>query len=300
MLVAGATGWYNWWVFGSPARTGYNIWTGVPYDYWWLVFSPDYLSKNIAVLVNDSFFVPALVVALLPKRLFGTHPPSTSTERDVRIFILLAVMPGVVVHLLYFYASIRFFLPFQAMVAVLAFSRLATLAPAAAIKASVALVFVGVAATALGAPAVRDSAAERSVLEAARRCAPTDALIVTSIHPVLVYEHVVRGSKRVVVPLSRTVELASKVLTFRPVPYPAGASGDAFEHRAAWLLNGEAKEVFEFVALEDLGELQHRVDTGVNAVLLEFSIPTEQRAELESVFTVREICPGVQQLLPRQ
>jgi hypothetical protein len=113
-----------------------------------------------------------------------------------------------------------------------------------------------------------------------------------------VYEKVARGTRRVVVPLSRKVELASKLLTLEPVPYPSHATNDPFEHRATWLQGAGGKEAFDLVALEDLKELRSQAASGTEVVVLDFRVHADEREALERDFMLQELCPGVQQLIP--
>ena len=56
---------YNWFVFGSPLRSGYQFWLPVPYDYPSLLFNISYVSENIQVLIGERVIQATLCMLAL-------------------------------------------------------------------------------------------------------------------------------------------------------------------------------------------------------------------------------------------
>src|SRR5205814_8647525 len=88
-----------------------------------------------------------------------------------------------------------------------------------------------------------------------REHTPANAIIISSIDPVYLERMAATGSARRIVPLSRQVEYASKLLARRRIEHPDPPPVNWRDHRAAGLLRGGAEEAVHYVASEQVENL---------------------------------------------
>ena len=298
---------YNAATFGSPFRNGYKFWVAVPMDYLSMIFSPGYFQMNLGV-IGLSLFPILLLVAigawLLARRRRPTaFSVSRKSLRDAAIFFFLTTVPITLFHLFYFFPGERFFIPMLAGTAVLAASMLALLIGSKAESAlkilMPALLLLAVAARiAVPAPVpLRRVAAER-----VRAHSPDNAIVISALDPVYLGRLAGAGSSRRIVPLSRNVEYASKVLVRKRVDDPRLSSLNWYDGQALALVRPHAEEAVKFVASERMEELAREVARGT-PVFLE-SLFADQRedkvlAELQARFNLVQRAPYFFELLPR-
>ncbi len=290
-IIAAGSLWLNQKIFGEVLRTGYNLWAAVPYDYIERTFSLEYVSTNIEVLVKDPVFLAFAAVGLFP---FSTKMRDRlgldTHESRVLVFVVFALVPQLIFHLVYFYSTIRFFLALEVICGILVACRVASIVPKSFFStAALCLVLViGIVRSPEAISSMRHSTLER--LSRLRECAPANAVVVSARHPVLNEELVVHGSDRILVPVSRHTELASKVLVWRRVEAPPGVAIDPRDHRAQWLLQAGAEEVYPYAAVERPGLLSEAITSGVTVVLDKEGVPPEELEILERDFTFDPLC----------
>jgi hypothetical protein len=297
--ISGASLYLNWSVFGDPLRSGYNLWTGVPYDLPHKVFNLLYVVDNLTVLTRDPAFILVLVGALLPLRISDSQCP-VDRERIRRLvfFTVCGVVPVAGVHLLYFYQSIRFFLPLECLLLIFALSKCVALAP----RFTAPVVVCLLAATALKSVSVARQQVPFEISNIQRviaECIPSDGVILSSLHPMVSQEFFLRGTSRLLIPTSRTVELASKVLTWNRVLPPSGIVVTPREHRAPWLLTGGAVEAYEAVAVDNPERVRVLLQGGRRVFLLDSRVSESERIALLSQFVITPACNGVEEITVR-
>jgi hypothetical protein len=171
--------------------------------------------------------------------------------RDVVTFVVLTCGPILLFHLFYFFPTDRFHIPMLAGTAVIAGSLLGLLIPAnrtAMFGLLLPLILVAVIAARIAAPAPVPH--RRLAAEGIREHTPPDAIVISAIDPAYLERLAARGSTRQIVPVSRTVEYASKVLVPRRIDDPQPRPVNWRDGRAVGLLRAGAKDAVAFVASE--------------------------------------------------
>jgi hypothetical protein len=189
-------------------------------------------------------------------------------------------------HLVYFFTQSRFFLPPLAICAVLVgalagrWLRRVSVRWRVAVLGSLVVGAVALRVTTSDPPPYRRLAAERIA-----RKTPDHAVILSAIEPAYLEYLVARHSHRRFLPLSRTVEYASKLIAPRrisdPVPPPKGW----WDHRCAGLARGGAREAVPFVASEVMERLEGQVRAGTPVFLESSFVADEDRDLLEEIRT---------------
>ena len=298
---------YNAATFGSPLRNGYKFWVAVPIDYLGMVFSPSYFRMNLAVIGLSLF--PILLLLCVGGWLFArtrraeAFSVSRQPFRDTAIFFFLTTVPITLFHLFYFFPGERFFIPMLTGSAVLAAAMLALLiGPKAesALKLALPVLLLLAVAARIALPAalpLRRLAAER-----VRTHSPDNAIIISAIDPVYLGRLAGAGSGRRIVPLSRNVEYASKVLVRKRIDDPRLSSLNWYDGRALAVIRPHAEEAVKFVASERLDELAQEV-AGGTPVYLESTFVDAREArvltDLQTRFNLLQRAPFFYQLLPR-
>lgn len=268
LCAAIATALYNRATFGSPWRNGYHFWTPVPSDYPNLTFSLDYVQTNLWVL-NHTAFPIFLGVALLAW-IIGRMTPRKSALAASRqgllqlvFFVVLAAGPIVAFHLLYFFPTDRFQLPLLAGTAVITGCLVALLFEErwlSLLKLVLPALLLMAIAYCFTTP--EPSPARRLAADEVRQRTPANAIVISAIDPVYLERMAATGSERRIVPLSRRVEYASKLLAPRRIDHPNPPPGNWHDHRAIGLVRGGAEEAVRFVASEQVEKLAALAVTG--------------------------------------
>ncbi len=262
---------YNIVTFSSAARSGYNFWCPIPYDYPSLTFSLSYVKRNFSELRSTP--VPWVLAALLAIgviRMF-MRPPSDrarlTRERTGRalIFLVFSMTPLVVFHLLYFFASARFFLPLICLTEVLLAAEVGSFlppAPVAPILATLLLLTPGWRSRHPDPPPVRRIAADRIL-----RRTPDDAVIIVGTDPVYFEYAAALHSHRRIIPASRNIEYANKLIDAHGVaplsPRPIGW----WDHRWRGLWTVGAREAAPYIAGGHLDDLESDLRVGKRVFL---------------------------------
>ena len=117
---------FNWCVFGDPFRNGRKFWCPVPWDYFPLTFAVSYIKTNLRELFESGTAYLLIVLGffhLLARRRVAQEMPVPSAGASCRamwFFVAVGLGPLVLLHLVYFYPDPRFFLPVNALLAVMA------------------------------------------------------------------------------------------------------------------------------------------------------------------------------------
>jgi len=306
-VAAAVTFAYNAATFGSPFRNGYKFWVTVPMDYPGMIFSLSYLRMNLGV-IGLSLFPILLLVCLCAWLLARSRRPAAfaaarQSFRDAAVFLALTTVPIMLFHLFYFFPGDRFHLPMLAGTALLATSMLALLiGPRGESIAKLLLpaVFLLAIAARIAVPAplpLRRLAAER-----VRTHSPENAIVISAIDPVYLGRLAGAGSSRRIVPLSRNVEYASKLLVRKRVDDPRLRSLNWYDGQALALIRPHGEEAVRFVASERMDELVSEAVRGT-PVFLESTFVDEREAkmmaDLQLRFNLVQRAPYFYQLLPR-
>ena len=299
---------YNFATFGSPLRNGYNFWVALPYDFPWMTFSLSYVGMNFRVIARSLFplLLLACIVAwlLARKRRPEAFSESRQSFHDVMIFLLLTTVPITLFHLLYFFDAERFYIPMLAGTAVLAASMLALLLGPkgeSVVKMLLPAVFLLAVAARIAVPAplpLRRLAAER-----VRSHSPENAIVISAIDPVYLGRLAGTGSSRRIVPLSRNVEYASKLLAWKRIHEPRMNSLEKWnDSRAVALVWAQAEPAVLFVATERMDELAREVASGTPVFLESLFVDPREAPVLDHLqtrFNLVKRAPYFYQLLPR-
>lgn len=269
-LVSAAIGTalYNRATFGSPWRNGYHFWTPVPSDYPNLTFSLDYVQTNLWVLTHTAFpifFAIALLAWIIARMTPRKNALSASRQGLLQLvfFFVLTAGPIVAFHLLYFFPTDRFQLPVLAGTAVITGCIVALLfeerwlSLLKLVLPTLLLMAIAYRITTPEPPPARRLAADEI-----RQHTPANAIVISAIDPVYLERMAASGSARRIVPLSRRVEYASKLLAPRRIEHPDPPPVNWHDHRAIGLVRGGAEEAVRFVASEQVENLAARARAG--------------------------------------
>ncbi len=262
-----ATAQYNNRVFDSPFRNGYNFWCPIPYDFFPLTWAASYLPENIMVLCGSSagFLIPSIAILWLlqKKRVRKSNRPVTDPSA-YWFFLLTAGGLPAMLHLFYFFSEVRFYLPLLAPLAVIAGIYLAgimeTYVQHKLRIAAIMLLFVGLfTAFALKA---HPEPHRKTAADGIRQYTPPDCMVIASIDPAYLEFMVGPDSTRKILPLSRNVEYASKVVSAIDMskhmpPLTSPASHYVLELKALG-----AEEVFARTAEESMLEIRTQLQNG--------------------------------------
>ncbi len=291
LVIGLASLWLNKTLFGDALRTGYNLWVAVPYDYIGRTFSLEFLGANLEVLVKDPVFIAFMIVGLWPlsRELRGRLKLDTCESR-VRLFIAFALIPQMILHLVYFYPTIRFFLPLEVICGTLVACRIGCIVPMRVFSTTAMLIVLMLGVVGLRGARASFGHSTEEELRTLRQCAPDNAVLVSARHSVLNEELVIRDSGRKLVPLSRRTELASKVLVWKRVEAPAGIVIDPRDHRTQWLIQGGAEEAYPRVAVEHPEMLREALMSGRTVIFDRAGASVEDVRSLEQTFSFEPLC----------
>ncbi|HPC57736.1 MAG TPA: glycosyltransferase family 39 protein [Kiritimatiellia bacterium] len=244
MLSAG----YNRWAFGSYFRSGYAYWCAIPYDYPNLVYSFRYIPQNVSAVWRSHLI---WAVAVLGPLLWFARRKTTVAGTTAGMFILLGGGPILLFHLIYFFPDPRFFLPLAASAAVLCGGLLGVWVQRFSWKWLVMGQMVMLTAGLVAASVVHHEAGlrPRRIAEAIKQETPAQAVIVTALPPAYL-ENYPGIQPRLIVPLSRKVEYADKLILKKKVPALQPMATHWWEHRQDGLLAAGAEEVIPWTAVD--------------------------------------------------
>lgn len=301
--------WYNQTAFGSPWRTGYQFWCAVPYDYGRLLFSADYIPRNLRVLGSQAAPIAAAVagailVARVRRRTAAMESTANTNLRALLEFLAMGAMPLTLFYLAYFYPDDRFYLP--AMVLIMTFAG-ATLGlwlrhvRSSILALALVLMPVGVFGQRAGKPPDAPPVIRVTIDEMQRRL-PPDAVILSALPPAYIEYFVCRHSQRRAIPISRRVEYASKLLAREKIVDPMPPPKNWRDHRCPGLVNGGAEEAVALVVAERFQELHAMTQSGQPVFLATVYLADDDLDVLNRIaaeFEVRQVAQFLYQLHPK-
>lgn len=295
---------YNAVTFGSPLRNGYGFWVAVPHDYLSLTFSLSYLKMNLWLLARS--VLPLLLVVcgaawfILRKREPTALASGRQSFRDALTFLVLTTGPILLFHLLYFFPSDRFHIPLFAGAAVIAGGMLGLLFHSRTtfilklLMPLVLLLAIG-ARVAISEPVPH----RRLAADRVRTATPSNAIIISAIEPVYLERLAGLGSTRRIVPISRNVEYASKLLVRKRIDLQNPSRFNWRQGRISELFRGGAEEAVQFVASEKLDAIVAQAAAGT-PIFLDATFLGESEAnvlnELQQRFTFLKQAPSLYEL----
>ena len=270
---------YNGNVFGSVIRTGYNYWCPVPYDYFDLVFSFSFFRANFNVFLLCG--VPAIAAAafllemavMRTKAATGPKWKSSVSFRNIWKFTFLATGPIAVIHLFYFFPEERFFLPILCMTAIIAGSAMGmyrnysfrTLILICAIFLAGAVLY--------GKVFTEEIPSRRIAADIIMSSTPDNAMVISSIDPVYLELMACRSSQRRILPMSRRVEYASKVITNKKLAGLNPPPAEWTYFRRQDLIKAGAQDVFPATAAENPDLVIKEIGIGTQVYLDTSHVP---------------------------
>jgi hypothetical protein len=253
---------YNQLTFGDWKRTGYHYWCAVPYDYFSLTFSPNYLSEGVRPFLTPGGLV-VLASGLVGMVLLRKDPPHAAPP--LMLFTLLGVLPITIMHLFYFFrAGLRFHLLLVALLVILGGGALGRMLekrmPKLVRFEVVALVLIVILVG--GIPRVLETPplGRRAFATALDETLPRNAVLISDLNGVFMEPHFLRGTHREILPLTREAEYASKIIVYRRVPDLEPRPASPFEHRHPALLTW-GKEAMPYTA-SDLDQVAQKMAEG--------------------------------------
>ncbi|HET6249781.1 MAG TPA: glycosyltransferase family 39 protein [Tepidisphaeraceae bacterium] len=292
-LVIVGTALYQWHAFGDWRRTGYQFWLAVPYDYASLTFSPRYFGFNFEIVRKDPLILLPILFGLLGtislwrKRAAGVAP--------IVQFLVLAIIPLSLVHLVYFFRDIRFHFPLISLLLVLAGAGIAVLIPEHLRRKfwfALPLLALMILLPRIGENPLEEGPAIRHhVATAAAELLPANAVLISRIDPAYLEQMVCRGTSRRVIPLDRQTPYASAVIAFRRIALLTPPPRNAADHACAGLVNGGAEKLYAATADEEIGQLKAWVGAGVPVYLdtLSAGLEEKSRAMIGKAFRLESV-----------
>jgi hypothetical protein len=296
---------YNFRVFGSPFRSGYQFWCPVPYDYLHLTFGISHIGFNARAAWQSGLFILLAIITimfLVLRRSTQTGDAYSVARRDSLRFILLTAAPLTLFHLLYFFPEPRFFLPAAGLFAAMAGAMLGTLLQRASDRSAViaaAAALVLVLFLAFSRPTTNPT--RRHAVDLFDNTLPRSALLISNIDPVYLDFFLNRSTERVILPLSRHVEYASKIVAPTKVRAPDPPPTHAFDHRCPGIRNGGGRDVLAAAASEPEGLdlIDAALTSGTSVFLDATHISWTQRStvtNLQSRYQMRRTAEGLYEL----
>lgn len=305
VVVLGGGLLFDWVTFGSPLRGGYQYWMSVPYDFPALIFSLEYAETNFSSILH---LVPLLAaVALFPvvrwilARRGITLEINLEALKLIEIYTLFVGVPLALFYQLYFYSSPRFYLPIELLLGAIAGaflgSILGRLNPPRALVGAI-LLFVGVVVIGLRSGSTNPSQRSIDAVTYLSAGIPRDAAVISGLNPLYVERRAIWGTERVLIPVSRRVEYASKVVAQSKISGLTLSPADRFQHRSAAVLAQGARDVYPYVAIDNGAELVLLLKGGpsmgkLDIFLEDTAIIDSERAALEEKFTLTPVRDGV-------
>lgn len=263
---------YNTYVFGHPFRTGYHYWTSVPYDYLNLTFSLSYVPVNLILLWKSKIIHFATVVFIVCAsnywliRLNSNSQSSLDSMRWLIEFALIGTGPIMFFHLIYFYPEPRFYLPIIAIAAIFTggiMGRWINRYPILTLLGVLGIIFVSQFFTKIeGLDKPEHMLNRRSAVSEIVRLTLADSLIISTIEPAYIEYFTAKESQRRIIPLSRSIEYANKLITPKKIPNPDPAPKNWQDHRCAGLINGGAREAVKATASEQIDFITQQIVNG--------------------------------------
>ena len=291
LLFAVLTMCYNYSVFGTPMRTGYHFWCPVPYDQPGMTFSLSYFTDNLEIIAQKGLLLIVLVLLLLILLDMSRHQRLIAgsvkeSMGSIMEFTIMTCIPMTVFHLFYFYSVPRFYLPLMSLLIILAGIMIGLGLHHVSLRTlgfAQLIILVGALTLRLvlpDSPPTRRIAADRI-----NHFTPDNALIISAIDPAYLEFTTCRFSQRRILPISRRVEYASKLIAWQKAialnPKPTAW----WDHRCEGLTKANAKEVIPHVADGEEDRLSLALSNGVPIYLDTSHLKNE---DMKIVMSIRQ------------
>ncbi len=248
---------YNFRAFGSLLRSGYQFWCPVPYDYPELTFGFSFVPLNFMAAWRSglvALLAAVVIMILVVRKEARRDDQSLQASRDALLFTLLAALPLSLFHMFYFFSDPRFFLPVTGPIAAV----VGAVGCATLLRNSnrVAPIAVGLAlCLVLVLESMRPAAipTRRLAVDSFDAILPKKALLISHIDPVYLDFFLNRDAERVVLPISRYVEYASKIAAPSRIETPDPPPVGELDHRCPGLLNGGGVDIIGATVSEPAG-----------------------------------------------
>ena len=305
LLWAALTGWHNAAVFGDPLRSGYNFWSPIPYDYPQLLFSLGYLVDNFEALSKSG---AAVILPLAAVGVFMVWRSGGDGSRGLsaEVAALLAAVVTAAFHLLYFWPWELYFEPSAvvlapvAAVAVVRFVQGCWEAVLHRLVMATVLLGVACAWAASHRPSAREAEAFSQAQElsgvALAMSKEKSVLLVTGRNPAMVES--MAGTR--VLPISRRVEYASKLVAPSRVPLTDLREASPREHRNPALAAGGAREAFVATVLDRPEIVERELASGSVVLVDARTLSPEEVNALRARFKTDDIATGILRLGPQR
>lgn len=287
---------YNSIVFGSPFRSGYNFWCSIPYDFSSLVFGLRYITTNLTALLSTGLLILAPMAAIGIYLLRNTPP-----AREVIWIALTSAILLIGFHLVYFYRSPYFFLPAVVVsmpFAAVALSHLVLRSGVQVSRITLACLFIGLAVFARGWIVTRSHTrnAPLEFLRTVQDIIPNGSVLVSGLNPVFLESLWPKEKVVEVLPVSRRIEYANKVIVRKQLPELPALLDSPFDHRNAALIDNQHEDPYAAVPATDPGVLGEALAAGRAVYLdLKFTHKTEQEA-IQTHFRLTRLSPILAQV----
>lgn len=264
---------YNNATFGSWTRTGYRFWLPHLHQSMSEVLSPSFIGPNLATLASFWGWTAIAFGSLGAWRLLARG--SSEARSLLRVFFLGA-LPGTLFHVIYFYPDLRYHLFTLAILCILASAGLATL-PSESFRRRTKLLLPLIALASIALPSSPASEPQRRIVaDVLAAETPSNAVIVSAIEPAYFEPTVLRGTTRRIVPFSRSVEYAARLVMMEwldATKIPPGIRATIPPSSSHPIDASRAVPVCTFTADEDPRRIEAWVRSGVPVYLDSSFIP---------------------------
>jgi hypothetical protein len=211
--------------------------------------------------------------------------------RWITEFAILGTGPIILFHLIYFFPESRFYLPMvvlvTAMIGGILGGWLQRLPRSVLLWGVLALVLLCVYHKRSGEPGPLSY--RQWIVNEILQYTPEDSWIISGIESSYLEYMVARESQRRVVPISRRMEYAGKLITPKKIPHPNPPPQNWQNHRCLGLLRGGAHEAIRFVASEQLDSIADQLSSGTRVfvsfvTILPYNQPILEKLEKRFLF----------------
>jgi hypothetical protein len=296
-LVSGTLG-YNYYVFGDPLRSGYNFFCAVPYDYAALTLSFRYLFDNLSPAWSSGVLI-AVSLAWL-----WWHSENHSREQaDLYNLAMIAAFSATAFHLVYFYPWTFFYMPSVAVLVPFVAAAVALALRRAGLEVGSKTGWLFLVVIAIGfrlATGILSHPHQRAADLSDRIASVVNgaqAVLITGLPEPFVRHHSQRLSRVEVIPVSRRVEYANKVVAMKRCLHATFSPQEVADVRTLVTAGCPVQEIYPAVATEALSLLRSLVHTGDKRVLIETEYTSvEEQRLLQAHFIFSQVASGVFQL----
>jgi len=286
-------------IFGTLSRNGYHYWCSIPYDYLRLTFGLQYVGGNAAAFLQDTLIPLFLFLPVVILTAVGSHRVTALAQwKEIRaclIFAIFGVGPLIVFHFLYFFPSSTFFFPASVLFAVAFGLMLSSLMQVMRFGPLTAQVFQGLLLVPLvlhslfGPPLSRERIQDATFFA---KTLPDDATIITAYDPVFLEPYLLRGSRRQVIPVSRRVEYASKLVAPSRTELPEQVLERGFAESRDALKASGVRDAVDSVAIESTDPVAKSLRAGRSVFFALGETTDAEQNEMRRLYVLGDAIEG--------